>query len=91
MTTSNEQARILLAETGIALYGPQWISPLARELEINPSSLRDWLNGKNQRFDLTHPVWQRFTNMVDQRLAPLLAVAVQMQKSGFVPNKGENT
>jgi hypothetical protein len=35
-----------LAEVGQALHGPQWKRPLARDLGVAESSIRDWLTGR---------------------------------------------
>ena len=37
----------LLRESGEALYGEQWQSALARDLDVKPATLRDWLSGKS--------------------------------------------
>lgn len=79
-------ASALLASVGTTLYGPQWQAPLAREIGINPDSLRDWLTGRNTRFDLTHPVWPKIAEIVSSRIVPLLDIARQIdQKTTFAP------
>jgi hypothetical protein len=35
-----------LVEAGQALHGPQWKRPLARDLEVAESSVRDWASGR---------------------------------------------
>jgi hypothetical protein len=35
-----------LLEAGRALHGPQWKRPLARDLDVAESSVRDWANGR---------------------------------------------
>ena len=38
----------LLAACGSALYGPQWQSPLARDLGISDRTVRRWLAGTSE-------------------------------------------
>lgn len=34
-----------LARAGTALFGAQWVSPLARELNVTPRTMRRWKSG----------------------------------------------
>lgn len=36
----------LLAECGVALYGPRWQSDLARDLGVSDRTMRRWVAGK---------------------------------------------
>jgi hypothetical protein len=36
----------LLGQAGIALYGPEWINPLARALGIDQRTVRRWQTGE---------------------------------------------
>jgi hypothetical protein len=73
--TSNARARELLVSTGAALYGQFFIKPLARGLEISFDSVRDWINGKNARFDMSHPAWDKIARMLEAEHFRLAAVA----------------
>jgi hypothetical protein len=37
-----------LRAAGEALFGPQWQTPLAKTLDVNPRSVRHWLSGKHK-------------------------------------------
>lgn len=72
MTASNTRARQLLAQAGRELYGDQWQMQLARDLGLsyNSNSLRDWLNGKNVRFDMSHWAWPKIQKLLRDTRTP---------------------
>lgn len=37
----------LLVECGLALYGQQWQSPLARDLDVSDRTVRRWVAGQD--------------------------------------------
>ena len=55
----------LLAQAGAALYGPRWQSEMARDLGINPRTVRRWASGKS-----AFPFWARYKirDMLDERI-----------------------
>jgi hypothetical protein len=59
----------LLQDAGKFLHGKsEWINPLAADLGIKPSTLRDYLKGKSQLRG-THPVVTRARGLVLDSLA----------------------
>jgi hypothetical protein len=80
MTDSNTRARHILAAAGTALYGPQWLSPLAAALGIRFDTVRQWVNGKQERFDLSHPVWPKIAELVAKRANACTAALAAIRK-----------
>jgi hypothetical protein len=79
-TPSNLRARELLTEVGTALYGPQWLSPMAAALGIRFDTVRQWVNGKQERFDLSHPVWPKIAELVAERADACAAALAAIRK-----------
>jgi predicted transcriptional regulator len=61
----------LLAEVGLALYGPQWQSALARDLGVSDRTIRRWAAGQE------HPptVYDEMLKLVSGRYRVLRALA----------------
>lgn len=65
----------LFRAIGEALYGPQWQSELARQLDVNLATMRRWATGK---FAIPPGIWADLANMLAERqveiakLEPLL-------------------
>lgn len=59
MTTSN-----LLKLTGEALYGPQWQSQLARDLNCNVRTVQRWAAGSHEP---PPSIWQAVREVVQER------------------------
>jgi len=45
MPRKPSRAALLLVEVGRAIYGPEWVNPLARDLRIDAVTLRHWKSG----------------------------------------------
>ena len=65
----------LFCTCGEALFGPQWQSELARQLDVNLATMRRWATGK---FAIPPGIWADLANMLAERqveiaeLEPLL-------------------
>lgn len=59
-----------------AIYGPEWVSPLARDLGINVRSLQRWLSGERQMPDdlLARPELRQAAESAADSLAGRLAL-----------------
>jgi hypothetical protein len=68
----------LLHQTGEALYGPQWQSPLARALAVNVRTVQRWASGRNEP---PPSIWQAIREIVVDRQADLDALLDPLGKS----------
>lgn len=60
-----------LAKAGKALYGVNWKNQLARDLDVNPTRIRDWSAGKR---DIPPGIWASIVALLKQRRATIDAV-----------------
>lgn len=60
----------LLAEVGRLLYGPEWISPLARDLAMDLRTLQRWAAGE-RRTGLPEDIWHRLAGRLRERAPEL--------------------
>lgn len=68
----------LLVECGEALYGPQWQSALARDLDVSDRTMRRWVAGA---VDLPAGLYVDLLRLTQERAARLDALAVRLRKS----------
>lgn len=54
----------LFCTCGEALFGPQWQSELARQLDVNLATMRRWATGK---FAIPPGIWADLANMLAER------------------------
>lgn len=66
----------LLVEAGEALYGPQWQSALARDLDVSDRTVRRWVAGTTE---LPVGVYVDLLRLVTERAALLDALAKRLQ------------
>lgn len=67
----------LLTETGEALYGPQWQSPLARDLGCNVRTIQRWVAGVNEPPD---GIWMDLLRLSQERAMMLDALADRLKR-----------
>ena len=53
---------------GKALYGPEWQSELARQLDVNLTTMRRWATGK---FRIPPGIWASLLPLLDAKQAEL--------------------
>jgi len=66
----------LLIETGEALYGPQWQSPLSRDLGCNVRTIQRWAAGVN---DPPDGIWMDLLRLSQERAMTLDALADRLK------------
>lgn len=66
----------LLRDAGEALYGAQWQSPIARDLQISDRTVRRWVAGAD---DLPPGVALDLWRLCEERAAALDAVAARLK------------
>ena len=54
----------LFRTLGAALYGPEWQSELARQLDVNLTTMRRWATGK---FTIPEGVWAELLPLIDAK------------------------
>jgi predicted transcriptional regulator len=65
-----------LARIGTALYGRQWQSDLARDLGVNPRTVRHWLKGEYR----IHPeVDEQMVNLLTDRLGEITGLIARLK------------
>lgn len=69
----------LLQMTGEALYGPQWQSPLSRDLDCNVRTIQRWLAGVN---DPPDGIWLDLLRLTQERAMMLDALADDLRRAG---------
>ena len=58
----------LFRATGEALYGPEWQSELARQLDVNLTTLRRWATGK---FAIPAGIWADLGPLIEAKQAEM--------------------
>ena len=69
----------LLVEAGEALYGPQWQSALARDLDVSARTVRRWAAGSHQPPD---GIYAELLRLVSHRAQTLGAVSERLRATG---------
>ncbi|HEX9472484.1 MAG TPA: helix-turn-helix transcriptional regulator [Bradyrhizobium sp.] len=64
VTGMAEQTPTLLEIAGLALFGPQWQSELARQLDVNDRTLRRWFAGT---VEPSPGVWQDIRKLLERK------------------------
>ncbi|PHQ63165.1 MAG: hypothetical protein COC10_07625 [Sphingobium sp.] len=75
----------LLHETGEALYGPQWQSPLSRDLGCNVRTIQRWAAGVN---DPPDGIWIDLHRLTQERAMMLDALSDRLKTEGAPGIKG---
>jgi hypothetical protein len=60
----------LLRETGLLLYGPNWIGPMADNLNVGVKTVQHWAAGRRD-FHLNGNIADRLVDLIDLRLMDL--------------------
>jgi len=68
----------LLADAGAALYGPQWQSALARDLDVSDRTMRRWAAGTH---DAPAGLAVDLLRIVVERQADLDAIAERLKRA----------
>ena len=68
----------LLVECGEALYGPQWQSALARDLEVSDRTVRRWVAGTS---DVPQGLYLDLLRLTQERAATLDALAQRLRST----------
>lgn len=66
----------VLRSAGLALYGNNWQSPLARALGVSDRTMRRWIAGNN---DMPKTFWLKIEQLLDSRLATIPAVCAAIR------------
>lgn len=69
----------LLVECGEALYGPQWQSALARDLDVSDRTVRRWVSGAT---DMPIGVYTDLLRLTQERAETLDALADRLRAAG---------
>ena len=69
----------LLVECGEALYGPQWQSALARDLDVSDRTVRRWVAGT---IDVPVGLYVDLLRLTQERAANLDALADRLRQAG---------
>ena len=69
----------LLVECGEALYGPQWQSSLARDLDVSYRTVRRWVSGAT---DIPIGVYTDLLRLTQERAETLDALADRLRAAG---------
>ena len=69
----------LLTECGEALYGPQWQSALARDLDVSDRTMRRWVAGASE---LPDGLYLDLLRLTQERAAKLDSLAPRLQQIG---------
>lgn len=64
--TENDQAIAFLTRTGDLMYGRDWLVPLAREMEISPDLIFNWISRKTP-LTMTDETWPNVFYVLGQR------------------------
>lgn len=86
MPPSNTRARQLIAEAGRTLYGEYWQGNFLRRMGITRDSLRDWLNGKNASFDMSHWAWPKIEALLRDARTPATIRLADTIKAEALPS-----
>ena len=54
----------LLAYIGIYLFGDRWQAPMADALELNPRTVRGWVQGRSQ---VQEDSWRKLAKLVEKK------------------------
>ncbi len=65
------QGQVALERNGRALYGDDWLVPLADDLQVSVKTVGQWMAGKLPLMP-DHSVWRDITVLVERRCAALL-------------------
>lgn len=60
----------LLRETGLLLYGPNWMRPMAESLNVRLTTIQHWASGRRD-FHLNGNIAERLIDLIDLRLIDL--------------------
>jgi DNA-binding transcriptional regulator YdaS (Cro superfamily) len=69
----------LLLECGEALYGPQWQTALARDLDVSDRTVRRWVSGQR---DVPAGLYVDLLRLTQERAAKLDALAQRLVQAG---------
>ena len=69
----------LLVECGQALYGDQWQSPLARDLDVSGRTVRRWVSGTSEP---PAGLYAELLRLAQERVATLDALAARLKSGG---------
>lgn len=61
-----------LEQIGTELFGPNWITPMARMLNINDSTIRRWLTGKSR---VSETIANDLPAAIERKFASVLEIA----------------
>jgi hypothetical protein len=64
----------MLTEIGLALHGPDWQAPLARDLGMDRKNIQRWLSGHTE-LRATHGLFNDAIRLLRSRSAALAATA----------------
>lgn len=69
----------LLIDCGLALYGPQWQSALARDLGVSDRTMRRWVAGDSV---VPPGAWIDLLRLTQERAGALAALAERLARAG---------
>lgn len=74
--------RTLLTDVAIALFGVEWRSGLARQLEVNPDTVRRWFSGRET---VPPGVWGELASALEAREREVMTLrhATQLLAAGL--------
>lgn len=76
----------LFRAIGAALYGPQWQGEMARQLNVNPTTLQRWVNG---RFAIPLGIWNDLLPLVVARRAELDDLLLRLEEATSTSTSNE--
>lgn len=68
----------LLVECGEALYGPQWQSAMARDLDVSDRTVRRWAAGTHE---VPAGAWVDLLRLTQERAALLDSLAARLREA----------
>jgi hypothetical protein len=71
----------LLRETGLLLYGPNWMGPMAKSLNVGVKQIQHWDSGRRE-FHLNGNIADRLVDLIDLRFIDLHKVRLQLFDPG---------
>lgn len=69
----------ILVECGEAMYGPQWQSALARDLDVSDRTMRRWIAGTT---DVPAGLYVDLLRLTQERAAVLDSLAARLREAG---------
>lgn len=77
----------LFHRAGLALFGDQYVAPMAQALSVEKGTVRNWASGKSR---IPYGIWTELSDLVVERRGVVDALALALHEvviSGDVPKQ----